>query len=320
MRLPRRDNSQRLNIIWWVVVATVVTVGNSALLTQRAVLPGLAGCRTLRDQVARYACLTSRVEAALRDDGVAATARTLVRLRDRRDITDDECHRTMHPIGERDAATDTPLKLAKDDFCTQGYLHGRVVRVLSRGSDVAAVTAAMLDRCPQVDGVGLGNCVHSAGHALVRVGGLPRALEACAGPGLARADRRLERPSDWLEDVPLLDTVLPPLRVQCGKGASMEQGFRAGSAGAALHACDGVAAAHRIDCLAWVGLRSKSQGVEPESVAAYCLRLLGLEARICAASYAASLPGSRCALLDGPARAECTATKHELARYRTSRT
>jgi hypothetical protein len=171
-----------------VLIPAGIGIGLWQLADSTQVVPGLDGCRFVRDRTAQLGCYTDGFGDFVREDGLA---RALVRVDDRAGESEQlgaDCHVAWHPIGESDGADDASAGRDYDNIeavttCQQGYAHGYTIGFISETDPSEDQLARMVDaECGGSTGLNaLFNCTHAYGHVIARMneGDVAVGIRAC---------------------------------------------------------------------------------------------------------------------------------------------
>lgn len=245
-RLPRVPRAVR-QLLLVAGVPAVVVAAAYVLAGSHAIVPGLDGCRYVRDVAARTGCYTDRSDSLVRRDGVQQALRRIERLAGEDHVAASSCHVALHPVGERmgraDADSDRRARPVDGGGgrCGDGFAHGYVIGYSEQLGDLEQLAAEGASLCDRSSGgeQDAGNCVHAFGHVFVRRsdGDVPRAAGLCGDIAKAVDDDAHGR-----------------LRDTCLWGVFMELAFRdvggASKAGSSRsdHGADGAAGDHARAC------------------------------------------------------------------------
>lgn len=148
----------------WVAAATTPLV------------PGIDGCRFVRERGPQLDCVTERMRGIVQEEGLQ---RALVRVDEHaqaRTAIGADCHVAWHPIGEedgrRDARAGRPYgNVTARTTCQQGYAHGYTIGFIGERTPTDDELARMVEaECGGSTGLNaLFNCTHAYGHVIARL-------------------------------------------------------------------------------------------------------------------------------------------------------
>lgn len=171
-----------------VLVPVLAGIGLWRAAATTPLVPGLGGCRFVRDRAPQLECVTDRMRGIVADEGLR---RALVRVDERAQASTAigaDCHVGWHPIGEehgrRDARAGRPYdNVTARTTCQQGYAHGYTIGFIGERTPTDEELARMVEaECGGSTGLNaLFNCTHAYGHVIARLGdGDPAAgIRAC---------------------------------------------------------------------------------------------------------------------------------------------
>ncbi|MBC7460181.1 MAG: hypothetical protein H7287_02335, partial [Thermoleophilia bacterium] len=99
MPRPRSPRPAALVIIASLAVIGVA-VGGYALAGSHQVLPGMRGCKLIRNVPAQSGCVVSELQGVLKAYPGRAGLRAVDALAQHDPLVQSQCHLAMHPIGE----------------------------------------------------------------------------------------------------------------------------------------------------------------------------------------------------------------------------
>lgn len=191
------DTPARAGIAGWraillvalaVLVPVVAGVVIWQLAEEQAVLPGVEGCRSVRNREAQMSCYTSEFRALVRQRGVQRALRTVDAKAAKSITLGADCHLAWHPVGEAAGAADARRRDGYDNIaakttCQQGYAHGYTIGYMGkREPTIDELVRIIGDECGGTSGLNaLFNCTHSYGHVIARrfEGDVRAAIGAC---------------------------------------------------------------------------------------------------------------------------------------------
>lgn len=170
------------------VPAAIVAVAY-ALAGSHAIVPGLDGCRYVRDVAARTGCYTARSDSLVRRNGVQRALRRIERSAAEDQVAASTCHVALHPVGERIGRADADVNRRARPMvrggarCSDGFAHGYVIGYSEHLRDLKQLARSAASLCASSSSgeQDTSSCVHAFGHVFVRRsdGDAPRAARLC---------------------------------------------------------------------------------------------------------------------------------------------
>ncbi len=179
------DNETRARVVrGWraiAVLAAAVLVPVAAGLAlwnaaeTRQLVPGLDGCRFVRDREAQLSCVTDAFGDRVDETGRDAALESVDRDARASEAIGADCHLGWHPIGEAAGRSDARADRDYDNIdaastCQQGYAHGYTIGFLDEREPTVDELARMVEAdCGASAGLNaLFNCTHAYGHVIAR--------------------------------------------------------------------------------------------------------------------------------------------------------
>ncbi len=172
-----------------VVLPVSVGIGLWLAADEHQLVPGLDGCRYVRDRQAQLGCVSDAFRDEVDERGLE---KALVEVDDRAQasqVIGADCHVGWHPIGERDGRADADAGRGYDNIaakttCQQGYAHGYTIGFIGTKDPTEDELARMVDaECGGSTGLNaLFNCTHAYGHVIARQneGDIEAGIRACS--------------------------------------------------------------------------------------------------------------------------------------------
>ena len=263
-----------------LVAAAVPVVAGLALWSAadtHQIVPGLDGCRFVRQREAQLACVTDAFRDRVDDVGLQRALATVDRDARASESIGADCHVGWHPIGERagrlDAQRDDPYdNIDAASTCQQGYAHGYTIGYIGERTPTEDELARMVEAdCGGSGGLSaLFNCTHAYGHVIARQheGDAAAGIRACGKVDYSRLPGT-DVPSPVPGERP---PVLEGAEHQCLYGLYMELSLLDVSAGDAVLDNCGTAttAAARKACYAYLPSRVNAITGSLEQAARAC--------------------------------------------------
>lgn len=196
------------------------------------IVPGLNGCRFVRDRTPQIDCYSRQFAALVKEQGLKKAFATVDREAQKSTTLGADCHLAWHPPGEKAGRTavkkGTPFEyISARTTCQKGYAHGYTIGYLdSIGTDGAAtdIATVMAEECSHHSDIDtILNCTHSFGHVIGRQhkDSVAEATSQCN-----EADYSI-LPDDAKEadDQMIIGSVVTGARFQCMYGMYMEYGM-----------------------------------------------------------------------------------------------
>jgi hypothetical protein len=193
------------------------------------VVPGLNGCRFVRDRTSQIDCYTGQFRKLVKEDGLTKAFTTVDRNAQHSTTLGADCHLAWHPLGEEAGRKDARAKRTfvyrrQPTTCRKGFAHGYTIGYLDVGGKTGSkvdIAAQMTKACasdPDVDTVL--NCTHSFGHVIARQNqqSVARATKQCDQADYSIIPDRQDR------SVPVT-SIGTGARFQCMYGMYMEYGL-----------------------------------------------------------------------------------------------
>lgn len=215
-------------LILSTITAAIIAIsaGGFLVATRVALLPGIDGCRLLREEEpARRECIALRTVALERDRGLVPALRAVEISARQHPRIRAVCHPAMH----RAAATlhiSTERGIhqlaAERGDCVAGFLHGIIENAVSRATngDIASTVQLCSRPGATADAQSLqANCWHGLGHGLRRTYSTRRSLDQCqrierdrTAPALCFGGVFMEDQFDRRRDIEVERDPIPPCR------------------------------------------------------------------------------------------------------------
>jgi hypothetical protein len=188
--------ARRIVLIAAVTCAAAAGAALPLIATKVPLLPGIGGCRMLKDAVGdRADCVAHRTTRVVEADGMTVGLREVEQAARNHATIADICHEAMHrSAAEWSMPKDGLERLLADSAvldagdCAPGFAHGVLQRVVVTGDEDQLLSAAAL--CRSRDSRALEEasgqstefgsaCPHGYGHGLRQRLGQDRAVDAC---------------------------------------------------------------------------------------------------------------------------------------------
>jgi hypothetical protein len=265
------DSHARAGLAGWralllLALAVLAPIGAGIAIWRAAdehqVLPGIAGCRSVREREAQMSCYTDEFRSLVREQGLGSALRTVDAKAASSVTLGADCHLAWHPVGEAAGAKAARERTGYDNIaakttCQQGYAHGYTIGYMGeREPTTAELVRIIRDECGGTSGLNaLFNCTHSYGHVIARRfdGDVRAGIDACG-----QVDYRALPGTDVPSPVPgERPPVLVGVEHQCLYGMYMETALLDVQRGdTTLDNCDtATSAAARKACYAYLPSR-----------------------------------------------------------------
>jgi hypothetical protein len=158
------------------------------LAETRQLVPGMDGCRFVRDRTAQLGCVSDEIRSVVAEHGLQRALVRIDRVARRDESIGADCHVGWHPVGEYDGRADARAgrayaNIAAASTCQQGYAHGYTIGFVGEREPSVPELARMVDaECGgSTDLDALFNCTHAYGHVIARLrkGDAAAGIRAC---------------------------------------------------------------------------------------------------------------------------------------------